>query len=90
MALDERRHITIGQKIELDLLVRFTPVELLEHLCNVVIPMDSTIIVPDKPSLKLPGISMLGMIGTWVQDYIDMEKCTEQDSLDFRIKALRK
>ena len=34
----------------------FTPVELLEHLCKVVIPLDGTMFVPDKPPLKLPGV----------------------------------
>ena len=44
--------------------VAFTPVELMEHFCKVVLPLDGTMVVPDKPPLKLPALLTLRKIGT--------------------------
>ena len=70
--------------------IAFTSVELLKNLCKVVITLGGTMAIPDKPPLKLPGVPTLGKIGTRVQDFIEVEVCTVQDSLDVRIKDLRR
>ena len=60
------------------------------HLCKVVIPLDNITVEPDKPPLKLSDVPTLGEIGIGAPDCIDVEVSTEQDILDFRIKALKK
>ena len=44
----------------------------IEELMQVVMLLNGTIIVPEKPPLKLPGVPTSGKSGSMAQDYIDI------------------
>jgi hypothetical protein len=60
----------------------YTPIELLDHLTKVVIPLQRTKAVPEYPPMNLPTRTSLPTLGTKASDIIDMnvQLCTEQNA----------
>jgi hypothetical protein len=51
----------------------YTPIELLEHLTKVVIPLQRTKTIPEHPPMNLPTRLSLPTLGTKASDIIDMD-----------------
>jgi hypothetical protein len=66
----------------------FSPSELMEHFVKVVLSLQDTEIVPDAPSMNLPGLSTLPTLGTVAHNITTLEEQNNNAGLQPRIKAM--
>jgi hypothetical protein len=67
----------------------FTPIELLEHLTKVVIPLQRHKIVPQHAPMNISTTPALPKLGTEASDINDMEKKPTNQNTQLRIDAFR-
>ena len=67
----------------------FTPIELLEHLTKVVIPLQRHKIVPEHPPMNLQCRPTLPTLGTRASDIVDMDLQSTQQNTQLRIDAYK-
>ena len=67
----------------------FTPIELLDHLTKVVIPLQRLKIVPEHPPMNLLCRPTLPTLGTKASDIVDMDLQSTQQNIQLRIDAYK-